>query len=272
MVCVVAVAAALVACGPGRGRPLAPVDAGAPAIQDAAPCVSEAGVNPDAFDAGDAGLAGIPACTSAAVMPQPYYVPAFGTLTGPDLDADICLGGQSVTLERVPKTLAQPSQLLFFLADPVPADAPDAVHITTPPDATAASVNGMIGVTEAAPGTYAACGGLALCVLHPIPPGVDCGSGMSPPCPPGCGAEGSIAHPTCVPIVPEDCYTTQLAGCLAGTTAQPEGSAALTLTSVALYQPDDCAGTATYVVHGLLDATLVSKNPDLGSVKLALSF
>ncbi len=99
ILCVVAVAAALVACSSRHGRPLAPVDAGAPAIQDAATCVSEAGVKPDAFDAGDAGLVGIPACTSAAVMAQPYYVPAFGTLTGPALDADICLGGQSVTLE-----------------------------------------------------------------------------------------------------------------------------------------------------------------------------
>jgi hypothetical protein len=210
-----------------------------------------------------------PACTTRSSMPLDFASPATGTLSGPNLSADVCVGGTFAYLERTVY-----GRLIMIINS---ASEEDGVRFRLPTDALRADFATLLGVSTATPGTYSSangdCGGIALCIYFPVPPSVDCGD-SSVDCPPGCGLEGPVSDPLCMPINPETCYEANAASDCVGAATQ-QGSWTLKLVSVGPFVVTDggTAGEGTFPVHGTFNAKMPSDaDAGTGTATLDLTF
>jgi hypothetical protein len=228
-------------------------------------------------ESGGGGATGTATCTFFDGGPYPYAVPAFGTVAGPDLNGNICVGGAFAYLQRIVGSATMPNQ--FIIGIPTGSQA-DFVRFKAPANATGGELSFEVGVSAGISGTNSsvgACGGGEFCIELPVPPSVDCADASPTTCPPGCEFMGPsvgppFSSPICTPTIPEDCYRARGASdCVSGTQT-PEGSWTVTLTSVVPYDGEDGGPGTNYVVHGSLQATLVGDDAGLGTAELSLSF
>ena len=223
--------------------------------------------------AGGAGGSGAPpACVGDGTVEAPAS-PVSGSVVGARIRAALCSGGATAFVEVTPSSRAVASQTVFLLELPTSGDPQTQFSIELPKHAVESDVNGLLGMTGPAPGTYTSesgCGSLALCVSLPIPTDLVCSGSAA--CPPGCALFGPALGPTCQPVTPEVCYEAKAArDCVVGTTA-PRGSWSLTLTSVDAYAPDAGAAIQRFVAHGTLTAEVLNSDGSADSAQLSVTF
>jgi len=223
--------------------------------------------------AGGAGGAGAPpVCVADGTVEAPASAVS-GSVVGAKLRAALCTGGATAFVEVTPSSSAAASQTVFLLELPTSGDPQTQFSIELPEHAVESDVNGLLGMTGPAPGTYTSksgCGSLALCVSLPMPADLVCSGSAA--CPPGCALLGPALGPTCQPITPEVCYEAKAArDCVVGTTA-PRGSWSLTLTSVDAYAPDAGAAIKRFVAHGTLTAEVLNTDGSDDSAQLSVAF
>jgi len=223
--------------------------------------------------AGGAGGSGAPpACVADGTVEAPAS-PVSGSVIGARLRAALCSGGATAFVEITPTSRAVASQTLLLLNLPTSGDPQTQFSIELPKQAVEGNLNGLLGMTGPAPGTYTSesgCGSLALCVSLPIPTDLVCAGSAA--CPPGCALLGPALGPTCQPVTPEVCYEAKAASdCVVGAAA-PRGSWSLTLTSVDAYAPDMGATLKRFVAHGTLTAEVFNSDGSDDSAQLSVAF
>jgi hypothetical protein len=129
------------------------------------------------------------------------------------------------------------------------------------------------------PGVYeisgsGACGSLGFSYALPIPPGVDCGTGKGPNCPPGCtSACSGFGCTPCTPAAPEVAYFAYAPSDCLGNSHALQGTWRVTITSATPYTGDGGSSFgAYYIPHGSVTATLVGSGGASDTAVLSVSF
>jgi hypothetical protein len=221
--------------------------------------------------AGTGGSSALPACRADGTVEAPASL-ASGSVVGDKFRAAICPGGAKAYVEVTSGSATLASQTVFVLDPMTSGDPQTRFAIQLPEHAVEGAVDGLIGMTGPAPGSYSSetdCGAVGLCAWLPIPADLDC-SGSGEACPPGCALQGPVSGPTCQPFMPDVCYSANAARSCLGETAVPHGSWSLTVTSVEAYAPDMGAPNERFVAHGALTAEVwADDNADSAQVSVA---
>lgn len=202
-------------------------------------------------------------------------VPVYGTVNGPNVEAEVCRHGLSTYFLGPQEPDSRYSQSFMTSINrevhTTSSDLPSyGFLIRTPTNAQVAFLTGWVGATAAEVGVYNSadhCGWLNFEVILPIPTSVSCPTRFAP-CDPGCEGYGEMW--VCIPAHQTLRYIARPAATCEMNQDWAKGNWSLTLTSVSPYIVR--SGYHHHETHGHLTATLINEADPEDHVKLDLSF